>query len=703
MIIQNILSIFVLSLCLATLFITLVTYFLYRFKQLLKLGKVDATQIIEGVFFKKYAPYIQPKEKKEKNEFDSKLSDRKTLMNFFAVIAIIIFISLISGYLYSYFRLGEKTIDTNKYEGLLAKGLMKEYQLNSLQEDPLFNEFISEEKKKILLSNFSKMKQYKIAIYKPDKYKDFEKNQGIIFEGWKQFFEKYKFNYTTFSDFNDIDIGKINLLLLPNAISLNKKAKIEIEKILNKKIPVFATGAVAYFDGLGEINRDQFSEKIFGIKLEKSKQKRPYYPTLFKANSIPWIDAPPGLLLNYFPYDNQFHAHFIAGYPSIFEGNTQSEIRTDKYDAEFVVRGVFKESNARTVWLALDPPVKDQKVAEADQYYLDLMLLNSLQWALDLPQVLKPAWKDLAKTVFVPSLEIYSFNNFIKNYIDILKDYRFPMTIFLTSEVIQENPQFIEDEANPSIEFASLGEDEKILQGNTLQFQFQEIQNSRLLIEEAWQNKVFGFKASDAKFDSTTLNASMQNGLYYFLGKQNLFRLSPVPLDDSNFVYIPKNYAKELKMFKAAKFHNSSILYTDLLNQFSEVEKLNGAAFYNFPAKYFGSKNMEKALDNFLKDISKKNVWKTNYVNLALWWLERENIYVNLVSENGKNKIIIKNENSFKIDSYSLILANIKDKKYNIFFNDKNLKIESTDSYDYVKIDEINPNSTIILNLQENL
>ena len=29
--------------------------------------------------------------------------------------------------------------------------------------------------------------------------------------------------------------------------------------------------------------------------------------------------------------------------------------------------------------------------------------------------------------------------------------------------------------------------------------QFQDIQNSRLLLEEAWQNKVFGFKTAEAK------------------------------------------------------------------------------------------------------------------------------------------------------------------------------------------------------------
>ena len=701
MIIQIILSIFVLSLCLATLFITLVTYFLYRFKQLIKLNKTDASQIIDGVFFKKYAPYLKPKAKVEKNEFDNKLSDRKTLMNFFGIIAGIIFLSLISGYLYSYFRLGEKTIDSKKYEGLLAKGLMKEFPLNSLQENPEFLEHISDEKKATLITEYEKLNKYKIAIYKVENSKEFEKNQNLIYEGWKLLFEKYKVKFITFSNFLELDQKSVNLIILPNTISLNKKAKLELESLINKKIPVLATGPVAYFDGLGDINKDQFSEKVFGIKLEKNGQKRPYYPTLFKGNSIPWIDVPPGMLINYFPFDNQFISYFVSGYSSIYEGNTQAEIHTEKMNAGPVVRGNFKESLARTSWLALNPPIKEQKVLDSDLYYLELMFIKSMQWLLNIPEILKPAWKDFAKTVFVPSLEIYENNNFIKNYIDIFKDYRFPLTIYITSEVIQENAQLIEEESNPSIEFASLGEDDKVLQGNSLQIQFQDIQNSRLLLEEAWQNKVFGFKAAEAKYDPITLNAVLQNGLYYFLGNQTLFRLSPVILGESSLVYFPKTYAKEIKMFKASKFHNASLLYNDLLNRFNEVDSLNGAAFFNFPSKYYGSKNLEKAVDNFLKEISSKNIWKTNYVNLALWWLERENILVNMIYDNNKYKIVIKNNNDFKIENLKIIISNVNEKKSVIFLENKEITIESKDSFNYFSLDEINAKSTITLFLQD--
>ena len=49
--------------------------------------------------------------------------------------------------------------------------------------------------------------------------------------------------------------------------------------------------------------------------------------------------------------------------------------------------------------------------------------------------------------------------------------------------------------------------------------------------------------------------------------------------------------------------------YNDLLNRFNEVNSLNGAAFFNFPSKYYGSKIWKKYLIIF-KEISSKNIWK---------------------------------------------------------------------------------------------
>ncbi len=123
--------------------------------------------------------------------------------------------------------------------------------------------------------------------------------------------------------------------------------------------------------------------------------------------------------------------------------------------------------------------------------------------------------------------------------------------------------------------------------------------------------------------------------------------------------------------------------------------------FFNFPSKYYGAKNLEKALDNFLKEISKKDIWKTNYVNLAFWWLERENVLINMINENSKYKIIIKNNNDFRIDNFKIIIANVDEKKWKILKENQEVKIQTKDSYNYFSIDEINAKSTAILILQE--
>ena len=54
---------------------------------------------------------------------------------------------------------------------------MKEFPLNSLQENPEFLEHISEEKKANLITEYEKLNKFKIALYKIENSKEFEKKK----------------------------------------------------------------------------------------------------------------------------------------------------------------------------------------------------------------------------------------------------------------------------------------------------------------------------------------------------------------------------------------------------------------------------------------------------------------------------------------------------------------------------------------------
>lgn len=710
MILQNILSIFVLSLCLATLFITLVTYFLYRVKQLFKLNQKNNNQILEGVFFKKYAPHIIIKEKQKDNDFDSKLNDRKTLTRFFSIISGIIFISLISGYLFSYFRLGEKTIDAKNYEKLIKNGLLKEYQLNTNLENPEIFEFISDEKKLELSKIFKSFKNKKIGLFKNEKIQDFDKNQNINYENWANYFKRNNIDYKTVHDFSRSK--DFNIFIIPQAISLNKKSKDEIEESILSGVGILATGPIASLDGLGAENKDQFSQRIFGVEFKKNTDKKNAFPTCLEGNAIPFLDVTPGLILNTYPTDNSVIAVAQRGVSSVFESNTQAQPKIDMTTKEKIVRSVYLNVlKSRVAWLAFDPP-NPSKINVNELYYNDLLMAKSIQWVMKMPLVSISAWKNGAQSVFVPSVEIEDDSDYGYNYIELFKDNKFPLTIFIASDQIPKNQKIIEEEtsgsgffsflkgadssyADQGVEFATLGENDSIIQGNNLHYQFQHIQSSRILLEESTQEFVLGYKPPQLKFDNTTLNAVIQNKMSYFVGNQFLFRLGPSFIEDKNLVYFPKSNLKENTMFKTAKFHNTNLLFNSLKDRFSEIEKLKGAAFYNFPTKSITAKNLESAVSNFLKYLKEKDVWKTNYIGLTKWWQEKENIIINL-DYDPILTLEVKNLNTYDVNNIYINFDSFSS-DFDFLNNEKGVSIkkEKNSNIGHIIIKTIPKNSTL--------
>ena len=668
MILQNILSIFVLSLCLATLFITLVTYFLYRVKQLLKFNQKSNNQILEGVFFKKYASHIKIQQKEETNEFDNKLSDRKTLTRFFAIISGIIFLSLLAGYLFSYFRMGEKTLDSGHYEKLISRGLLKEYQLNNNLDNPDFSEFISERKKSNLTSIYSEFETKKIGLFKNEKAQEFDKNQNLIYEVWASYFKR---NNIEFKSINNLSNTKdFDIVIVPQAFSLSKKLKDEVEETLLSGVGVLATGPIAYLDGLGTVNHDHFSERIFGVEFKNNLDKKNTFPTAFEGNSLPLLNVAPGMVLNYYPTDSRFVALAKRGVASIYESNTQGQFKNYLNTKDKIVRSIYANVlKSRVAWLALDPPNLG-KTSTTDSYYIELLMAKSMLWTMKMPIATLSAWKDGANSVFVPSIDIEDDSEYGYNYTEMFEDFNFPITIFFASDQIQDNQKLIEEETkNPGyfsfiknadsffeqhvVEFATIGESNSLIQGNSLQYQFQNIQSSRILLEESTQNAVMGFKPPQLKFDNTTLNAVIQNKMTYMIGNQSLFRFAPTLIDEGNLVYFPKSNLKEETMYRTTKFHNANLLLKALTDRFEEIEKVKGAAFYNFPTKSITAKNLESAVSQFLKYLKGKDVWKTNYLELAKWWREKENINVK-VSYTPSLTLEIQNLNDYEVKNVNI-------------------------------------------------
>ncbi|WP_338634918.1 hypothetical protein [Spirobacillus cienkowskii] len=697
MIVQNLLSIIVLSLCLATLFITLVTYFLYRVKQLLKIKEKNNQQNLEGIFFKKYAPYIKVNVGVKENEFNNKLSDKKTLTSFFGIISAILFLSLISVYIVNYFKIGEKKIDTQTYNILQEKGVLKEYKLNTQLENPKFAEFISEKKINNLKKYIDTLKNKKIIIY--------ENNNSLLkyhkesIKIWSNFFNNYKIKFKLIKNLSNID--KDDLLIIPQLTHIDNKLKEEIQNILNSNINVLLTGPIGVFDENGVAYQKELFQESLGIEFISNLEHKIKYPTVFAANTIPWMSASPGLVLNWYPINQEFYAINRQGAVSCYESNSLAQVKTHSKNHNKIVRGIFfKNAHNRLSWLNIEPNKVAGDLSVAENFYRDLFLVRSLQWLMRYPMAEVSVWKNGAPTVIVNSIEVEDVSDVTNSYKSVFNKYDYPTTIFISSENILKKSLEFENEHSEKIEMATLSENDGILEKTSLSNQFQSIQNARILLEEYWQSRVFGFKPPQSKFDPVTLNSAMQNKLTYFIGDQNLFQLSPLYISENNFLYFPLLNSKEKSLFTSAKIYSPELILRGLLNYLSEVEFLNGGVFFIFPSKQASEKNMIKGVDLFLKFLENKKVWKANFIMVSDWWNEKNNISFDFIYDENVDKFnfSIINKNKFIVtDLYVYLdLPNMQDYR---FLQNSNLELIKDDlnKMTILKIKKIDKESTFTL------
>ena len=697
MIVQNLLSIIVLSLCLATLFITLVTYFLYRVKQLLKIKEKNNQQILEGVFFKKYAPYIKINVNAKENEFNNKLSDKKTLTSFFGVISVILFLSLISVYVVNYFKIGEKKIDTETFNILQEKGVLKEYKLNTQLENPKFAEFIFEEKINNLKKYVDTLKNKKIVIYENNNSALKYHKESI--KMWSNFFSNYKIKFKLIKNLSNVD--KDDLLIIPQLTHIDNKLKEEIQNILNSNTNVLITGPIGVFDENGVAYQKQLFKESLGIEFISNSEYKIKYPTVFVANSIPWMSVSPGLVLNWYPINQEFYAINREGYVSCYESNSLAQVKTHSKSNNKFVRGIFfNNTQNRVSWLNIEPNKITGDLSVAENFYRDLYLVRTLQWLMRYPMAEVSAWKNGAPTAIVNALEIEDISDVANSYKQIFNKYDYPLTIFISSENILKKSFDFENEHSEKIEMATLSENDGILERTSLSNQFQSIQNARILLEEYWQRRVLGFKPPQSKFDSVTLNSAIQNKLLYFIGDQNLFQLSPLYISEKEFLYYPIFSNKEKSLFTSAKIYSPELILRGLINYLSEIEFLNGGIFLIFPSMQASEKNMIKGVDLFLKFLENKKVWKANFVMVSEWWNEKNNISFDFSYDKNTEKFnfYVLNKNKFTVkDLYVYLdLPNMQD--YRILQN-SNVELIKDDlnKMTILKIKKIDKESTFIL------
>jgi peptidoglycan/xylan/chitin deacetylase (PgdA/CDA1 family) len=623
---QDVLHFLVLALSLSTVFITLVSYLMYKIRQLPKSKNSNHEFKTEGRFFRKYTPGVSTQTIIDvKPPDDGRMVRFRSMPAFFGILSLIIFLALIFGGLV--IQWPQKSLPALSDAEIQKRGLFKEFDLNPTVANAKMAEYISTSQVKHLNEATELLKRRKIALWA---VKENQKTSGkfqIAFDGWREFL---KANKISFAETSNLDINsECSVAIIPQAKILSFKERESITAWLAAGKGIVATGPIGILEDDGSLSNHPISNLVFGLKFAANSESHENFPTLFGADRAPWWNLPPGLLLEWFPTDNTYLA--VSDEPSTasaFEATFQGRFKQTRAN-ETSIRSVFRYTgDSRIAWLAMDP-VGLERFSKADSYYIASALVSTVNWAARSPSSSVASWKSGSKSAVVLSVDSEDKFEGALNLQMLFHKTGLPATFFTVTNLLKEFPELALRFA-PEMEIASHTVDHTILEKQDLATQFHTIENARFDIEEINRTRVTGFRPPEERFDETTLNAALQNHVEYFFGDQQMHRFAPVLISDGKIQFISRSGLDDFNLTTHHKIHSGENLVSALNHEKDRIDQLGGAYFINLHSQNFGQAPYLDWLADFLTGVKSGSSWSVNFRELTKWWALRDRLDVHV-------------------------------------------------------------------------
>lgn len=584
---------------------------------------------MEGLYFRRFAPNLQ-----KENEEDAQRKKRgrfgvSTKVKFGAgvalVFSIISAVFLFEDYFVYRKELSERHTSAKKYRELIKMGLLKSYQFDSSLKGttfrPMLNKLATDQLNRID-NIIAKKKFCVVSTWRGNKFNDFLHKKSL--GEWTSFFKRNNYRYEVVKKISN---KKCNWVF-PHILSLSDRERGTINMI-KKHSKVIVSGRLGELNGQGEKSNKRELESVFKIGLSARKKST---TTFVSGNDFNW-ELPSGLTIDW-PILNESSSVFMTkGVFNTLASDYKGKLRTAT-DGSLLNRVMFKDG---ILWTSLSP-------FKSESPYPDFIMKNLLAKALDLTLV---KISDFPKgSPYITSYTIkyedtlYPLSNIVK----IFEDSEIPFTFFTEPEAFEAQHSQFED-MDFEIGFGDRQSDN--LKRLNLKESFVFIENNRLGLEEIGQQLVSGIMPAGELITKDVINSTAQNNLKYIYGGQKIYSQSPVQIDKSSALYIPR-VSRDSK----AILNDKTLISVEDVKSAIEAEserskRLNGMFVFSMTNGFVKSPIARKALESVLEDL--ENVHTLSQV--TRWSELRNNLKVDYTKD-SKCPISIYNDNNDTVENF---------------------------------------------------
>lgn len=650
---RKLFNIVLLSLSLATLLITLVSYLLYKLRQLSAQKQVAGLVKLESTFYKRFAPHF---EQMNESWIRSKTPKTKTRLQFMqslgvllGILTLIISSTLLIDVYFSDRRVAHKrAASAEHYRDLAARGILKKFDLNMKEEAPRDEEKVSatvEIRNVALREKLSDRLTAMIDL--SDRVELFADNDHGLYrdslDEWRQFFKRNHISYTRFKNL-EIAENTASVFIIPQAGLLKKTDIPLLKRLVSEGKGLIATGVVPT-----ELSA------FFGVEFIKNSDPKKLYPTLFSGDNQGLLGVPAGWISDWFPRVQSYTAFASEGsVPLAYESNYEARAKRVSYagvERQSVRAVASGDFNERKVWLAVDPVEKkstlsstgvSSSISKADQSYRDSVLLSLMAWSVREPLAQVAAHKNGAETALVLSMDLHGNIEATGRYLKLAKKAGVPMTLFVNEEDVKIVSELF-DEADP-LDFGVGLSELKDIEARSLRDLFERVETTRLDLEEFYERRVSGTRYRESRVTPAMLGAFEQNRLQYVFAPLSQYRFAPYWSTRDGFAVIPDSALNDVRLNQDHSMGSDAQMGEALVGEYERIRKLGGAYFFNVNSENLDRLGFERTMHSTIKELAKRAPWKVNMGEYMEWWKNKESIRAEFAkTASGEFRLSVKN------------------------------------------------------------
>lgn len=648
--VKSFFNILLLGISLATVFITLVSFLVFKFKYNLNTSRRKMINKLDGSFFKRYSPSIDRLNQKAMEELELKetkrtRSPRLIVYTFFFVSALIVGILSTQNYLSYRLEIEQKMKDAELYKKLLSQGLLKSYDYNPRELSGSKAESISEIEKDNINRQFQELKKTNFVIWAiPSSKND---PRGLMAQSlWIDFFKRRGLNYQIYKNINKAKIANA-VVVVPQARQLSAKEEQQLSLIIEKGAKIILTGPTGIINEQGKKRLNNQWIKRFGISFSVNNSGDAFFPSILRAGA----GLPPGIQIPWMPVDNDYLVNNAKNSTGIYQSNRVAMPVAE--NAEWIIRASFLTPNI--YWSMLDPIDNNKDIHY--RHYADLYLAQQIITLVDKITIGVATWKNYQiNSPLLLTVDTEDQFEKMDLYASLFNSAKLPATFFLVSSEAKKNGKIIE-KWKDQFEWATHTSRHQSITTMSPEQLFNDIQQSRHDIEELSSTAVKGIRPPYELIDEKTIALSRQNHLRYIFGDQEHIRFSPTMIDQGKMVYFSRTLPDDILVANNKLLVSPEDFANYLLANYRLASFFGGSAIFSLHTQTFSSPLYLEAMKKFIEMVKMESGFAAMTLGeIASWWRQKQAIDLSLEWKGNSVEIAITNKGNEAVHKFDALI-----------------------------------------------